>query len=148
MTTKRTIGYQGVVGAGCGIMTREFILDHSVFTDSTTTGSYEIPDVIPMYALRMAVLVETLETFNEAVTIAVGITAAGNTWTSATTGTCTTIGYKHLFPYGAATIITGAESTTSGGESVHVTLTHGSDYTLITSGKVKIKVIYLATQPY
>lgn len=148
MSTKHNIGYQGVVGAGTGIMTREFIIDHSVVTDGgSTTGTYEIPDIIPPYSLRLGVLVETLETFNAATTIAVGIAASGSTWTSATTGTCTTIGYKHLFPYGAATIITGAESTTSDGEHIYITFTT-ADWGAITSGKVKIRVIYLATQPY
>jgi hypothetical protein len=90
--------------------------------------------------------VETLETFNEAVTVAVGITAAANEWTSATTGTCTTKGYENLFPYGATTIVTGAASGTAAGESVHVTLTHGSDYTDITSGKIRVTVYYLATE--
>lgn len=143
--SKQNIQYQAVE-KGAGIVTKEITLDHSNFTDVTTTGSYEWTLAIAPYSLRMACLVETIETFNEAVTVAVGITAAGNTWTSATTGTCTTLGYKHLFPYGATTIITGAENTAV--ESVHITLTHGSDYTLITSGKIKLKVIYLSTQNY
>ena len=146
MATKQTMAYQATEGTGIGFASASFELDHSQFTDSTTTGSKELTKVIPPYALRYAVLVETLETFNEAVTIAIGITAAGNTWTSATTGTCTTIGYKHLFPYGATTIVTGAEHTTAAGESVHITLTHGSDYTLITSGKIKITLFWLQTQ--
>ncbi len=133
------------VAKGAGIMSKEIELSYDVFTDVTTTGSYEWTKVIPPYALRLGCVVETLETFNAATTVAVGITAADNTWTSATTGTCTTIGYKGAFPYGAATIITGAFATTAGGESVHITLTT-ADYTLITSGKIKLKVFYLATQ--
>ena len=144
--TRQNAGYEAVAGTGIGIKSAEFILDHSQFTDSTTTGKKELTYVIPPYSLRLCCLVETLETFNEAVTIAIGITDAGNTWTSATTGTCTTLGYKHLFPYGAATIITGEEHTTAAGESVHVTLTHATDFTNITTGKVKIKLFYLATQ--
>lgn len=143
--SKANAAYEHVVGEGIGIMCSEIELDHSVFTDVTTTGSFEWTSVIPPYSLRLGCLVETMETFNAATTVAVGITAAANEWTSATTGTCTTLGYKHLFPYGAATIITGEETTTSGGESVHVTLTT-ADYTLITAGKIKLKVFYLATQ--
>lgn len=137
--------YQAVT-KGAGIMSSEIELDHSAFTDSgSATGTLEWTKAIPPYALRLGCIVETLETFNVVTTVAVGITAAGNTWTSATTGTCTTIGYKTAFPYGAATIITGAFATTAGGESVHVTLTV-ADYTLVTSGKIKVKVFYLATQ--
>ena len=141
--SKQNVQYSGVV-KGAGIVSQEIILDHANMTDSTTTGSFEWTLAVPAYSIRMACVVETIETFNEAVTVAVGITAAGNTWTSATTGTCTTIGYKHVFPYGAATIITGAENTAV--ESVHITLTHATDYTLITTGKIKVKIIYLATQ--
>jgi len=133
------------VTKGIGIVSKEIILDHANFTDVTTTGTYEWTDVIPPYSLRLGCMVETLETFNAATTVAVGITAAANEWTSATTGTCTTIGYKHLFPYGAATIITGEETTTAGGESVHITLTT-ADYTAIVAGRIKLKVFYLATQ--
>ena len=144
--SKQNVQYSGVV-KGAGIVSQEIILDHANMTDSTTTGKYEWTYATPAYALRMAVLVETLETFNVDLTVAIGITNAGNTWTSATTGSITAdTAYKHLFPYGAATIITGAEHTTTAGESVHITLTHASDYTLVTSGKMKIKIIYLATQ--
>jgi hypothetical protein len=144
--SKANAAYEHVEGSGAGIVTKEIILDHSNMTDSgSTTGTYNWTYAVPPYGLRLACLVETLETFNAACTVAVGITAAGNTWTSATTGTCTTIGYKHLFPYGAATIITGAEHTTAAGESVHVTLTVAS-WAAITSGKIKLRILYLATQ--
>ena len=144
--SKQNESYEAIIGTGVGFASRSIEIDYSRFTDVTTTGAFEWTTVIPNYAIRYACLVETLETFNEAVTVAVGITAAANTWTSATTGTCTTIGYKNLFPYGAATIVTGAASATAGGESVHVTLTHGSDFTLITSGKIRVTVYYLATE--
>lgn len=130
---------------GAGIMSAEIEIDHSSFTDSTTTGKFDWTNPIPPYSLRLGCLVETTEVFNEAVTVAVGITDAANEWTSATTGTCTALGYKAAFPYGAATIITGAFSGSTE-ESVHITLTHGSDYTLITTGKIKLRVFFLATQ--
>jgi hypothetical protein len=146
MATKQTMAYQATEGTGIGFASASFTLSYSQFTATGATGLKELTKVIPPYALRYAVLVETLETFNAAVTISIGITSTGATWTSATTGTCTTIGYKHLFPYGAATIVTGAEHTTTAGESVHVMLTHASDYTLITSGKVRITLFWLQTQ--
>lgn len=143
--SKQNVSYSHIEGEGVGIGCIEVTLDHSVFTDATTTGAYQISSAIPPYSLRLGCVVETIEAFNEAVTVAVGITAAANEWTSATTGTCTALAYKGAFPYGAATIITGAFSGSTA-ESVHVTLTHGSDFTLITSGKIKLKVFYLATQ--
>ena len=143
--SKENVGYEAVEGIGIGIKSAEFILDHSQFTDVTTTGSKEITKVIPPYSLRLACKVETLETWSAAITVGVGITAAGTTWTSAAaTATAETIGFKAYCPYGAATIITGAFSGATA-ESVHVTITC-ADYTLITSGKVKITVFYLATQ--
>ena len=135
------------VSKGAGIVSQEIILDHSNMTDSTTTGKYNWTFATPAYALRLACVVETLEDFNVDLTVAVGIADAGNTWSSATTGSITaSTKYKHLFPYGAATIITGAEHTTTAGESVHITLTHASDYTLVTTGKIKVKIIYLQTE--
>jgi len=139
----QNVQYEAVTH-GAGIMSAEIELDHGIFTDVTTTGSFEWSSVIPPYSLRLGCLVTTTETFNAATTVAVGITAADNTWTSATTGTCTTIGYKGAFPYGATTIITGAFSGSTA-ESVHVTLTT-ADYTAITSGKIKLKVFFIATQ--
>jgi hypothetical protein len=147
MATKQTMAYQATEGTGIGFASASFILNYNQFTTSTTTGKKELTKVVPAYALRYAVLVETLDTFNEQVTIAIGIADAGNTWTSATTGTlAASTAYKHLFPYGAATIVTGAEHTTTAGESVHITLTHGSSYALITSGKIKVTLFWLQTQ--
>ncbi|MCJ7828916.1 MAG: hypothetical protein MUP81_04160 [Dehalococcoidia bacterium] len=142
--SKQNVQYEGVTGHGVGIMSAEIELDHAMMTDSgSTTGTYDWTNPIPPYSLRLGCVVETLETYSAACTVAVGITAAANEWTSATTGTCTTLGYKHVFPYGAATIITGQENTAA--ESVHITLTV-ADWTLITTGRIKVKVFFLATQ--
>lgn len=144
--SKANVAYEQVVGEGAGIMCAEIELDHSVFTDSGTTGTFEWSSIIPPYSLRLGCVVETLETFNAATSVTIGITAAANEWTAAAaaTYTCTTIGYKVALPYGAATIVTGAFSGSTA-ESVHITLTT-ADYTLITSGKIKVKIFYLATQ--
>ena len=147
MPNNQSLSYGEVASTGMGIKSSTFELDHSQFTDVTTTGSKEITLVVPPRSLRLACIVETTETWSAAITVGVGIAAAGTTWTSAAaTATAETLGFKAYCPYGAATIITGAFSGSTA-ESVHVTITC-ADYTLITSGKVKITVFYLATQNY
>jgi hypothetical protein len=143
--SKANVSYEAITGTGIGFDSNSIVLDHAQMTDVTTTGTFVWTEAIPDNALRYACMVETLETYNAATTVAVGIADAGQTWTSAGTGTCTTLGYKNLFPYGAATIVTGAASGTAGGESIHVTLTT-ADYTAITSGKIRVTVYYLATE--
>lgn len=150
MANKQSAAYEMITGAGVGLASTSFILGKSNFVDGGgTQATLELVNAVPAYAQRIGVLVETLESYASSgvanvTTIAVGITNTGNTWTSATTGTCTTIGYKVLFLYGATTVVTGLPTTAK--ESVFVTLTTTAAFSTLTTGKVKVTVIYLATQ--
>ena len=143
--SKQNSAYTQITGEGAGIMTTEVEIDHAAFTDGGgTTGSYTITDAVPAYSIGLGSFIETTETFNEAVTASVGNTAGEDQWTAdAVTAAVTTLGTKILSIYSTAPA---AVSTTD--QDIFVTLTHASDFSLITSGKIKVRVIYLATKPF
>ena len=142
--SKQNSGYTQVVGRGAGINTVEVEIDHSAFTDGgSTTGSYTLTDIVPAYSIGLGSFVETTEAFNVAVTASVGNTAGEDQWTAdAVTAAVTTLGTKILSIYSTAPAVVSTSA-----QDIYVTLTHSSDFTLVTSGKIKVRLIYLATLP-
>jgi hypothetical protein len=148
MANKQSSSYEYITGSTCGLASTSVTLGLKNFTDSgSTTGRVEIKNAVPAYAIRVGVLIETLETFNAATSIGVGLSTGTTEWTSGaaiTSYVCTTLGYKIFLPYGATTVVTGLATTAT--ESVWVALSQASAFSTLTTGKVKVTVIYLATQ--
>jgi len=146
MSTKQNLGYQYVVGTGAGIMTKTIELSVAAFTDGAgADGVYTWASAVPKHAIGLGSVVETLTTFNVATTVLVGQTSAEDEWTAnAATAATTTIGTKIVSIYATAPAVV---TTTSAG-TVYVTIRHASDFTLVTAGKIRVTLIFLATQPY
>lgn len=142
--SKQNAAYTQITGEGAGIRVTEVEIDHSLFTDGgSTTGSYTITDAVPARSIGLGSLIETTEGFNTAVTAALGNSAGQDEWTAgAVTAAVTTAGTKILSAYETTPTVIAAE------QDIYVTLTHSSDFTLVTSGKIKIKLIYIATEPF
>jgi hypothetical protein len=141
--SKQNSAYTQIVGQGAGIRTTEIEIDHALFTDGgSTTGSYTITDAVPANSIGLGSYIETLEGFNVAVTASLGNTAGEDEWTAgAVTAAVTTAGTKIMSVYGTTPAVISSE------QDVFVTLTHSSDFTLVTSGKIKVRLIYIATDP-
>lgn len=141
--SKQNSAYTQITGQGAGIRTTEIEIDHALFTDGgSTTGSYTITDAVPANSIGLGSYIETLEGFNVAVTASLGNTAAEDEWTAgAVTAAVTTAGTKITSVYGTTPAVIASE------QDIYVTLTHSSDFTLVTSGKIKVRLIYIATDP-
>lgn len=140
--SKHNSDYEHIVGHGAGIMTSEITLDHAMMTDSGgATGTYVWTGAIPAYSMPLGLYTETLETYTAAITLKAGASAAQDEYTNGTTATITSAAAKTLTKYESLGGVVTSLAT------VYITLTHGSDWTLVTAGKVLIRLIYIATRP-
>jgi hypothetical protein len=150
MANKQSAAYEYITGSNAGINTSVIELDYNKFTTSTADGIFEWTDALPAYSIGIACILETLKTFNVAIdSFKIGNTTGEDEWTTGAieTDDPTTIGFKSMNMYASTgtSALPGVVGTSA--QHVFIYLTHASSYALVTSGRVRVTLIYIATQP-